>query len=127
MCLDTLDKKFVKPPKDQVFVGYKVMYPVKTPGKKTQWEPLFFGSALPEGAWRISRTHYDIFTSYENEPYPSGFHIYKTRKEARTALSTLSSGDAIVKVEFSHVLSKGIQHGLRVLIAKRIKALGAVR
>ena len=125
MCLDTLDKKFVKPPKDQVFVGYKVMFPAQTPGKKTHWEPLFHGSYLPENVWRISHTLYRLYTALGHNPYPSGFHIYATKRAAKLERDTTQN--SIVKVEFSHVLAKGIQNGLKVFIAKRIRILGSVK
>lgn len=68
---------------------------------------------------------YSFFST--KRAYESGFHVYTGLKSAQEMYARGNKiGKCIVKVKFNDVVATGLQHGKRVVVARRIKIIEEV-
>jgi hypothetical protein len=62
--------------------------------------------------------------NYNNKQYPSGFHILRTKKDARKYVAASELGDwRLFKVKYKNVVAEGLDNGARVVIARSMLIL----
>uniref|UniRef100_A0A6M3JGS3 Uncharacterized protein n=1 Tax=viral metagenome TaxID=1070528 RepID=A0A6M3JGS3_9ZZZZ len=74
---------------------------------------------LDELDFRSNKQHKKLSTNNTNHPYPTGWHIFLTRKGAR-AWSRDCNGNVIRKVEFKEPVAYGFQYEYPIVVAKKI-------
>lgn len=127
MCLSQITKTYSKRDKTEGF-GWKV---VSINDNDTFRFPFFHNSKSNRYNQWLRRVINKV-NDFCTVEYDSGFHIFKTRKDARTYKGTFSD-EKIVKVQYKGIVCEGFQKDynantkkiiqLRCLVVKQIKVL----
>jgi len=137
MCLKIIEQKYsidkplvVKEKGKKYKIGWKLVKPGR---KKTEWEASHQYTRYPYNKWLIEDSDDEIrsddfkynpkgFDFYET--YPMGFHICKTREDARKYKKEFSDigfkVGSVVKVRYQDIVAIGTQFGCNVIVARKI-------
>jgi len=115
MCLSNITKRYSKKDKTEGY-GYKIVnknwpYYIKNRLYYGYVAPLQF-KPLPLNKW-IKRRISNISSNYEDLFYESGFHIFKTKKDAeRHWINNRDGIRTIIKVKYKGIICEGYEHFL---------------
>jgi len=122
MCLTEVTQiKSERLPKDQYYTGWKVI----TIDKQKETFCSSFNKCRSLNKWikcrkKISDTLNSCYsdTRQEEAQYPYGFHIFTTRKGARSW--KMYNKEKIVRVRYRRVVARGMQYNYGCVIAKEM-------
>jgi len=127
MCLGKITKRIAKPTKEEV-TGWKSVKEGVTGWKSVKEGG--YSDLIRMNFWHFPRKkpiktnvwlkarEVNLRAYESDEKYKSGFHFYKTKKEARKNGPLWAK---VVKIRARYVHTKGMQGGVRVWVAKEIK------
>jgi len=132
MCLEKITKRY-KPRDMRVHIGYKVfrVFSGRILGEYQNPE-----KERPRGRWIKEKNYRRIICSSKlfadtGEEYPKGWHIIRTKREAKRW--SCYSWKKIFKVAYKNVIVAGVQEasagvlGVKIVVAKEIKILEEVK
>ena len=108
MCLSTVDTN----PTVATGTAWKVLFQISD-GSSVSALQLY---PMPEEKWLLDPSVRRLLSDSGNE-YLTGFHLYKTRREARIFRNVR---ERVARVSFRRVTATGKQNDLRVVVAREI-------
>jgi hypothetical protein len=115
MCMSSVDEIY-KPPSREWTTAWKAFLHGRTGDLLFPCNYYRGSRSVPRGKW-ITASNGSIRDGYGQVFYPTGFHVFTTRQDAR---GFLGGTRGILRVKIRNVVARGSQDGLKVLVAREM-------